>query len=125
MKDSGQVARMSVSRTQLVSGPLPPPEAMERYERAHPGTAERIVAMAERELETRQKIALIDAQKSADDARRARFETRTGQVLSFVLTLAAFAVAAYCAKVNATKIGVTVAGVTLVSVVSTLVNRRR
>ena len=31
------------------NGPLPPPDALEKYERVSPGAAERIIAMAERE----------------------------------------------------------------------------
>ncbi len=108
-----------------VSGPIPPPEDMEHYERIHAGAAERILAMAEKEAEVRHKAMLLAAQAAHDDVSSARTETRIGQFLSFFLTVAAFAVAAYCAKLGATKIGVTVAGVTLVSVVSTLVNRRR
>lgn len=121
-KGSSTVAQL-VAHT--VSGPIPPPEDMERYERIHTGAAERILTMAEKEAEVRHKTMLLAAQAAHDDVSSARTETRIGQFLSFFLTMAAFVVAAYCAKLGATKIGVTVAGVTLVSVVSTLVNRKR
>lgn len=35
------------------SGPIPPPEAMERYERVVPGAADRIISMAETEQKHR------------------------------------------------------------------------
>lgn len=38
------------------SGPLPPPEALEHYERVLPGGAERIIAMAEREQKHRHGV---------------------------------------------------------------------
>lgn len=39
---------LQVSRTEF-SGPLPPADELEKYERVSPGAAERIIAMAERE----------------------------------------------------------------------------
>lgn len=38
------------------SGPLPPPEILESYEKTLPGAADRIFTMAEKEQEHRQKI---------------------------------------------------------------------
>jgi uncharacterized membrane protein len=38
------------------SGPLPPPAALEQFERASPGAADRILKMAEREEEHRQSL---------------------------------------------------------------------
>lgn len=37
------------------SGPIPPPESLEKYEQVVPGSAERILAMAEKEQEHRHK----------------------------------------------------------------------
>lgn len=41
---------------QSFSGPIPPPEALERYNDVLPGAAERIIAMAERQQEHRQDL---------------------------------------------------------------------
>ena len=38
------------------SGPLPPPQALEQYNRAVPNGAERIMAMAEKELDHRHTL---------------------------------------------------------------------
>lgn len=38
------------------SGPLPPPEALEKYNQALPGAAERILAMAEKQQDHRQEL---------------------------------------------------------------------
>jgi uncharacterized membrane protein len=40
----------------MYSGPLPPASEFERYEKAMPGAAERVLALAEREAEHRHKI---------------------------------------------------------------------
>jgi uncharacterized membrane protein len=40
----------------MYSGPLPPSNEFERYDKALPGAAERILALAEREAEHRHKI---------------------------------------------------------------------
>jgi len=51
-----QVAAFSASS---FVGPLPPPEALAKYNEALPGAAERIVAMAERQSAHRQDIEKI------------------------------------------------------------------
>ena len=45
-----------------VSGPLPPPDELEKYERVSPGAAKRIFAMAERESSHRRELekSLVD-----------------------------------------------------------------
>jgi uncharacterized membrane protein len=46
----------SVVAVQQFSGPLPPPEIMERYDALVPGAAERILHMAEKQSEHRHRI---------------------------------------------------------------------
>lgn len=43
-------------RGEMFSGPLPPPEMFEKYERVLPGLADRITKMAESQSEHRQKL---------------------------------------------------------------------
>lgn len=50
----GQATLLQV-RTEF-SGPLPPPDALEKYERASPGAAERIIAMAETQSSHRHEL---------------------------------------------------------------------
>jgi uncharacterized membrane protein len=75
------------SRSVTYSGPLPPAEEFERYEKAHPGTAERILALAEKEAENRRNNndKLINA---------AITMARWSQRFALVLSLAGIAVAA-------------------------------
>lgn len=47
--------RLNAIHLQQYSGPLPHPDALERYEQIVPGAAERIISMAEKEMEHRHK----------------------------------------------------------------------
>ncbi len=62
------------------SGPLPPPAALEQFERSSPGAADRILSMAEKEEEHRheQERGMLKSDTSA----RSR-----GQVMAFLLAL--------------------------------------
>lgn len=62
------------------SGPLPPPAALEQFERSSPGAADRILNMAEREEDHRheQEREMLQSDKSA--------RTR-GQYMAFVLAV--------------------------------------
>jgi uncharacterized membrane protein len=50
---SGHVVKVAAS---FSYGPLPPPEALERYNQILPGAADRILGMAERQEQHRQKM---------------------------------------------------------------------
>ena len=45
--------KVSVSQTQLYSGPIPPPEALAKYETIQAGFADRLMKMGEKEQEER------------------------------------------------------------------------
>ena len=59
-------------------GPLPPPQALEAFETAHPGSAERIITMAEREQAA--QVAIVQR-----DMENERSATQRGQWLGFLL----------------------------------------
>ncbi|MCL2291097.1 MAG: DUF2335 domain-containing protein [Bacteroidetes bacterium] len=54
MSKKPQISR-SVIAQQHYSGPIPPPEALAKYNEVHPGLAERIITMAESEALHRRK----------------------------------------------------------------------
>jgi uncharacterized membrane protein len=62
------------------SGPLPPPAALEQFERASPGAADRILRMAEREEQHRHRLE--QEMQRSDSKIRSR-----GQIMAFVLAL--------------------------------------
>lgn len=69
------------------SGPLPHPEILKGYEEALPGTAERIIRMAEKEQDFR-----LEAQNKIIDSEIA--DGKKGVIFAFTLGIGALAVAA-------------------------------
>lgn len=72
--------RISVVEAASFSGPLPPPTMLRDYERVHSGSAERILAMAEKEQEHR-----ISWEENALSA--STRDSKLGQQLGFWLAL--------------------------------------
>lgn len=68
------------------SGPLPPPQDLAAYDAALPGSAERIVQMAERQQAHRHVIELTDLTEGVQYAKR-------GQMMAFSLALIFSAIA--------------------------------
>lgn len=120
-----QVVKQSISavKAESFSGPIPPPEALAKYEDKFPGFGERILAMAEREAAHRHDMDIRNADIAAADIRAARDETRRGQWIAFFLTTLAFGTAAFCAVYDQPWVAGIVAGTTLASVVSTIMRR--
>ncbi len=79
-------------------GPLPPPILFEHYDKTLPGSAERIMRMAEKEQSHRQQweIAALGMQKS---------DFLRGQWMGFGLGIAGVAVAMVCAVLDRPYIG--------------------
>lgn len=50
-----RIDKVEVQQMSHFSGPLPPPSALAEYDNVVPGAAERIITMAEREMEHRHK----------------------------------------------------------------------
>ena len=112
----------SVSATSF-RGPLPPPDSLQRYEQICPGLADRIVALAEREAASRQKLEQDNMRIAENDITASRAETRHGQDLAFWLSVIAFISAIVCACLGQPWVAGVIAGTTLVNVVSTILHR--
>lgn len=82
MNQRQQQMMMQVSRQYSFSGPLPPPEVLEKYNQALPGAAERILSMAEQQSRHRQSIEtkVIDSNT---------FVQKLGPVLGFIVAMTA------------------------------------
>ena len=72
------VVQLSRTEVSLFSGPLPPAEELARYEDALPGSADRIVTMAEKEQEIR-------AQQVADSPKTQRLVVKLSTVVAAML----------------------------------------
>lgn len=105
-----------VVRTAVVShnGPIPPAAEFEHYDRALPGAAERILAMAERNAAHRRQREL------ANDASLAR-ERLFSRVAALIFALAALAIAGWCAWLGLETAAATIGGVTIAGVVSAFI----
>jgi uncharacterized membrane protein len=77
-----QTMMMQVSRQYSFSGPIPPPEVLEKYNQALPGAAERILSMAEQQSHHRQSIEtkVIDSNI---------FVQKLGPFLGFIVAMTA------------------------------------
>jgi uncharacterized membrane protein len=69
------MAQFASQTTTAWSGPIPPPSAMEGYERAMPGSVDRIIGMAERQASHRQSIEAKVVEGNV-------LAQRTGQVIA-------------------------------------------
>lgn len=113
-----------VSITAHWSGPLPPPSALAAYENALPGSAERILAMAEAELkhahaqereQLRSETAVTDAEIASE---------RRGVWLGFVLSVLVIGVSTYLIRLGFLGIGVGLISVGLISLVGLFIYGR-
>jgi uncharacterized membrane protein len=77
-----QQAMMRVSQQYSFSGPLPPPEILEKYNQALPGLGERIICMAEQQARHRQEIEKTVVNSNA-------FVQKVGPFLGFVVAMTA------------------------------------
>lgn len=111
---------MVVSQT-ITAGPIPAPELLAGYEHVCPGTAERIVRMAEvegqhrRDLESRAMNAQIEAM------RRTFWEARLGQVFAFLISLGFIGSGTYLVTHGQVIAGSVVSSVGLASIVSAFI----
>jgi uncharacterized membrane protein len=85
------VGTASISHSQLYSGPIPPASEMKKYEDIQPGMADRILAIAERQAQHRQKM-------EADVVQRNLRDQRLGIVFAFFITLGTLFVATLCVR---------------------------
>ncbi len=89
--DKKPVGVVSVSHvSHSFSGPLPPPEVLEHFNRVVPGSAERIIRMAEEQFAHRTEL-----EKKVINSDIAR--SKWGQILGFIIALVGLIVSAIVA----------------------------
>ncbi len=81
-RQNQQGMMMKVARAISFSGPLPPPEALERYNQVLPGAADRILSMAEQQSKHRQGLERIVVESNAHSQ-------KAGVWLGFVVAMTA------------------------------------
>lgn len=105
-------------RSQTFSGPLPPPQALLDYERACPGAAERILAMAEKQAEHRRAM---ETRNQVQGGRREQL----GMALGFVVAMTAILGGIYLIANGAQVEGLTSIVTALAGLVGVFVYARR
>ncbi len=108
----------SVSRGIQFSGPLPPPEALQRYENILPGAGDRIIRMAE----IQQKHTHEEAMTAAKDVEA---YMRRGQTCGVIVAPAAFATAAWLGHLGHSTTAAIVGGGAVVGLVSVFITGKR
>lgn len=79
-----------VIRSEVFSGPIPPPEALARYEEIQSGAADRIIKMAEKQQDHRMSLEKKAIGGQIDQSKR-------GQIFGFVAILLCIGVAIFFA----------------------------
>lgn len=110
-------------QSQLISaswaGPLPPPSTLESFDHVVPGSAERIIAMAEREQAHRITF-------DQTEQRAAIREYAIGQILGWVTVMSCIGGAGYTAYIGAhATVSIAFLGVPVAAVIKQFLSRRR
>jgi len=100
------------------SGPLPPPNAFAKYDQILEGSANRILTMAEKEQENRQKIL---NEKIKSDI----INEKLGIIFGFIVALSAIAGSVYCAHIGQTLAAIAIGGGIVVGLVAAFVEGTR
>ncbi len=87
-------AAQRITRVASWTGPLPPPAALEEFDKIVPGAAARIVEEFQKEAEHRRKLELREASF-------VQWDTHVGQALAILFALSAFGVVAFAIYMKA------------------------
>lgn len=106
---------LMIIRSETFSGPIPPPESLDRYEQIQAGSADRILKMAEKQMEHRIAIENKVIGGQVEQGKR-------GQIFGFILVFVCVAVAIFFAVyLGMIKFAATFLCVTMVTVVGIFV----
>lgn len=102
--------------TQLYSGPLPPASELARYEQVLPGAADRIIAMAEKQLthRTEYEYAAISSQIKLE---------KLSRILAFLFAITGLVCAVVVAFFGFENLAIGIAVTTIGTVVASIVTR--
>jgi uncharacterized membrane protein len=112
-----QVQTQQVSVSRQWTGPLPPPEALEKYNRSIPNGAERIVAMAEKEQGHRIEYEKLGLSASI-------IEARIGQIIGAIICVGAVAGSIYAASIGAQFFAIAILSIPLLGIIKAFMRPR-
>lgn len=108
------VTRSLITTHESFKGPLPSPKQMSEYEAIIPGSADRILSMAEKQLSHR--ITMEE-----DVISRQVKQSGKGQVFAFIICILLILLAGWCILNNAKWIAGLIVGITMISVIGLFV----
>lgn len=116
------------SITALWQGPLPHPSALRQYEEVLPGTAERILCLAERSMdladrqsEQKHQAEMETIRSLSNDNEKMHENTRRGQIVGGFVALFAFSTALGAVALGSPVVALAVVGATIATIVQALV----
>lgn len=105
-------------RTEIFSGPLPPPAILRQYDEIQPGFAERLLRLTEDEASHRREV-------TARAQRYEVFETTLGQVFGLLVALAALGTTVWLGVLGLEAAASIVGGTTIVGLVGAFIAGRQ
>jgi uncharacterized membrane protein len=106
----GDPTLQQIAKFSMTSGPLPPPDMLEEYERILPGAAKRIFERADEEADHRREMDRRALETAWEDQQAERRERRLGQILGFMICLALIAAGVLIAGFTRSTAGTIVGG---------------
>jgi uncharacterized membrane protein len=106
--------RQIETRLQRFSGPLPPPEAFEKYEGTLKGAANRILTMAEKQQDHRINMERKIVKSNSTNE-------KLGLIFGLVVALSAISGGIYCAHIGQTVVAVVIGGGGVVGLITAFV----
>lgn len=125
-KPSTDAEQRAISISEQWAGPLPPPAALEHFERIAPGAAERLLQMAEQEQKHRHALEAAAMQTQQETVRLTARDNIVGMVLGFLALAGSLAAAVWAAATGAPwQVALGFIGLPVTIVVVELVRRKR
>ncbi len=94
---SNRTSIITSSTTVQFSGPMPPPELLERYEQICPGSADRMLGLVEGEAKYRREMESAIVHSEIDRTRKSFAEAKRGQICAVIITLSTLIAGVYAA----------------------------
>jgi uncharacterized membrane protein len=117
-KEKSITTKESITISQAFEGPIPHSRELAEYEKALPGSADRIITMAESEAKHRHGME--------EEALKAQiWEIRLGQIFGFFIGIFAITAGAYCAINGSQTAGSIIGGGGVVGLVSAFIIGRK
>ncbi|MBR1437466.1 MAG: DUF2335 domain-containing protein [Synergistaceae bacterium] len=113
-KNPHEVSIVASSQSLTYSGPLPPASEIAMYEKVCPGSADRILKMAEQQAKHRQNIEAVAVKTSSE-------RSILGVKYAFYSAISAFVLSGVCFCLGQTAAGGAIFGGTLVSLVTAFI----